>query len=62
MLFLSLLRIWDPFDSVTDAIGNCNGGMTEARSIDCSYELTDDEYIELPGSIVGKVCVLLVTN
>jgi len=40
----------------------CDGGLTESAQIDCSFDPTNDETIEIPDGISGKFYVLLITN
>ena len=58
----SAVQVWGPYDSLTEAVGNCGGGLLESAVIDCSFSTSNNEIIFIPNAISGKFYVLLVTN
>ncbi len=50
---------WGPYDSLSEG---CDGGLTQAKVIDCSYSSSWNETCDVPNGIAGKYYVLLITN
>lgn len=51
--------IWGPFADIATAVADCNSYGTP---LDCSYSTAATEQANVPGTVVGEVYVLLVTN
>jgi hypothetical protein len=51
--------IWGPFDSLAQA---CNGGLTVAKVVDCTYTLPCTEGATLPAGQSGAYYVMMITN
>jgi len=56
--------IWGPFTDLTEAVSYCGqmGVSPNAPEVDCSYSGTNNEFPVIPGTIVGEVYVMLITN
>jgi len=54
--------LWGPYDSLSQAVASCGGGLVGSDEIACSYSGSSTEIINIPNAISGKFYVLLVTN
>lgn len=57
--------LYGPFSNLTNAIAGCNNygnGGSGANVLDCSYDPSPDEDINIVGATTGQVYILLVTG